>query len=220
MKISQETIALLKNFASINGNLVVKQGNVLSTVSPGKNILSLATVAETFPQEFAIYDLNQLLGLFTFGSDQEVEIEDRGITVVTPTGGKLAFFYSDPSVVTASPYKALDIDSVFTFQLSADEIGNILRSASIFSAPTVSIISNGTDVTLKVGDPANPTANFYETTLTTDSAPTFDARLKVENLKVIMGDYTVAVGKKKALHFKNNSRDLEYWLAMEPSSVV
>lgn len=220
MKISQETITLLKNFAGINGNLVVKQGNVLSTVSAGKNILALANVSESFPSEFAIYDLNELLGLFTFDTDQEVEIGDNGITVVDADGDKLRYFYADPSVVTASPYKALDIDPVFTFNLSASGISKIQRAASIFSAPTISIVSDGSSVTLKVGDPANASANFYEKTITTESAPTFDARLKVENLKVIAGDYTVAVGKKKALHFKSNSRDLEYWLAMEPSSVV
>lgn len=219
MKISHETLTLLKNFAGINGNLVVKQGNVLSTVSAGKNILALANLSESFPREFAIYDLNSLLGLLTLMEDQDVEFNEASIHI-SKDGSEFEYFYSDPSVVTASPYKALDIDPVFTFDLSAADITMIQRAASIVSASTISIVSDGNSVTLKVGDPANAAANSYKKTLTTDQAPVFDARLKVENLKVITDDYTVAVGKKKALHFKSTSRDLDYWLAMEPTSTI
>ncbi len=219
MKISHETLTLLKNFAGINGNLVVKQGNVISTVSAGKNILALANITESFPREFAIYDLNSLLGLLTLMEDQDVEFNDASIHI-SKDGSEFEYFYSDASVVTASPYKALDIDPVFTFVLTAADITMIQRAASIVSASTISIVSDGNSVTLKVGDPANSAANSYKKTLTTDHAPVFDARLKVENLKVITDDYTVAVGKKKALHFKSNSRDIDYWLAMEPTSSV
>lgn len=219
MKISHETLTLLKNFAGINGNLVVKQGNVLSTVSAGKNILALANITESFPREFAIYDLNSLLGLLTLMEDQDVEFNDASIHI-SKDGSEFEYFYSDASVVTASPYKALDIDPVFTFVLTAADITMIQRAASIVSASTISIVSDGNTVTLMVGDPNRSGANSYKKTLTTDQAPVFDARLKVENLKVITDDYTVAVGKKKALHFKSNSRDIHYWLAMEPTSSV
>jgi hypothetical protein len=193
---------------------------VLSTVSAGKNILALANISESFQREFAIYDLNSFLGLLTLMEDQDVEFNEAGINI-SKDGSEFKYFYSDPSVVTASPYKSLDIDPVFTFNLSAAEITMIQRAASIVSATTVSIVSDGVTVTLMVGDPSNTAANSYKKTLTTDAnPPAFDARLKVENLKVITDDYTVAVGKKKALHFKSNSRDLQYWLAMEPASTV
>lgn len=220
MKISQETLTLLKNFAGINGNLAVKTGSVVSTVSAGKNIVSLATITESFPRDFSIYDLNSLLGLLTLMEDQEVEFGETSIRI-SKDGNEFEYYYSDPSVVTASPYKALEIDPVFEFTLTAADITMIQRAASIVSAPTVSIVSDGTSVSLKVGDPANAASNSYRKSMTVDGdAPVFDARLRVENLKVITDDYTVAIGKKKALHFKSKSRDLEYWLAMEPSSVV
>lgn len=220
MKISHETLTLLKNFAGINGNLAVKSGNVISTVSAGKNILALATINENFPRDFSIYDLNSLLGLLTLMEDQDVEFNDSSIHI-SNDGAEFEYFYSDPSVVTASPYKALDIDPVFTFTLTASEITMIQRAASIVSAPTVSLVSDGNSVVLKVGDPSNAASNSYRKTMTVEgSAPAFDARLKIENLKVIADDYTVSVGKKKALHFKSKSRNLEYWLAMEPTSTI
>ena len=53
MKISNDTIEVLKNFAGINTNILVREGNSLSTISTGKNIFAKAEVKETFPKEFA-----------------------------------------------------------------------------------------------------------------------------------------------------------------------
>lgn len=220
MKISQETLTLLKNYATINGNLTVRQGNVLSTVSAGKNILSLATIAESFPRDFSIYDLGSLLGLLTLMENQDVEFNESGIRI-SSDDSEFDYFYSDPSVVTSSPYKALDIDPVYNFVLRASDISMLQRAASIVSASTISIVSDGSTIVLKVGDPSNNSANSYTKRLATvTDAPVFDVRLKVENLKVLSDDYDVAVGKKKALHFKSQTRAIEYWLAVDPTSTI
>ena len=50
MKLSEHTISVLKNYANINQNLVVKEGNELLTMSSMKNIVAKATVAESFPR--------------------------------------------------------------------------------------------------------------------------------------------------------------------------
>lgn len=219
MKISNDTLALLKNFASINTNILVRQGSVLSTVSEGKNILARATVAETFPRELAVYDLNNLLALLSLWEEHEIDFEEASM-FLRKDGQEFEYGYADPSVVTAAPDKTLEIDPFFTFTLTAADISMVQKAASILSAPTMSIVSKGGKVTLTVSDPSNPRANAYRKELTTTDVGDFDCRLKVENLKVIGDDYTVALGRKKAMHFKHSSKDLEYWLAMEPSSVV
>ena len=68
MKLSNGTVTVLKNFSTINQNLVIKAGNKISTMSAMKNIIAKATVEETFPREIAIYD----------GPDGETYIEKRG----------------------------------------------------------------------------------------------------------------------------------------------
>ena len=47
MKLSNHTTSVLKNFATINQNLVIKEGNEMSTMSAMKNIIARATVEET-----------------------------------------------------------------------------------------------------------------------------------------------------------------------------
>ena len=61
MKLSDNTINLLKNFKEINQSILFKKGNKLRTISVMKNILAEATVSEDFPKDFGIYDLNQYL---------------------------------------------------------------------------------------------------------------------------------------------------------------
>ena len=58
MKISKYTMNMLKNFSDINMSIEVKAGNTLRTVSVQKNILAESAVEETFPQDFAIYELS------------------------------------------------------------------------------------------------------------------------------------------------------------------
>ena len=63
MRLSKDTVEVLKNFSTINQCILVKEGNKLRTISTMKNILAEADVSEVFPSEFGIYDLNEFLGV-------------------------------------------------------------------------------------------------------------------------------------------------------------
>ena len=72
MKLSDNVISILKNFAGINNSILVKQGNKLRTISVAKNILAEAEIQEEFPRDFAIYDLNQLLNILSTYSNPDL----------------------------------------------------------------------------------------------------------------------------------------------------
>ena len=61
MKLSEHTQSVLKNFATINQNLVIKKGKTLMTMSAMKNIIAKAEVEEEFTQDVPIYNLNEFL---------------------------------------------------------------------------------------------------------------------------------------------------------------
>ena len=73
MKLSDNTLNLLKNFSSINPSLLFKQGNSLRTMSVAKNILAEVEITEEFPNDFAIYDLNQFLNTLNLHKDPELD---------------------------------------------------------------------------------------------------------------------------------------------------
>ena len=73
MKISDNTKDVLKNFSTINSGIRVKEGNKLETISNMKNILAVATVSESFPTNFSIYNLPEFLGATSLLEDPEFE---------------------------------------------------------------------------------------------------------------------------------------------------
>ena len=218
MKISNDTLSLLKNFASVNTNILVRQGNTLSTVSAGKNIFARATVAETFDREFAIYDLNSLLGLLTLMEDTEVNFGDESITV-SKDRSLFEYYYSDPEIIVGAPDKQIEVDEFFTFDLSAEDLNMIQKAAGITAAPMMSVIANGSNATITVGDPATPKSNSFKQVIA-ETDKTFAAHLQIENLKVLPGDYRVIISQKKVIHMINTKTDVKYWLALHQSSEV
>ena len=67
MELTDSTVNILKNYATINPNIVVTEGNTLKTISVARNVLSQVTVEESFPQGFGIYDLNEFLNSLKSG---------------------------------------------------------------------------------------------------------------------------------------------------------
>ena len=103
---------ILKNFATINTNLLFRSGNSVATINAPKSIFARATVKETFPKEVAIYDLNSLLQLLTFADDQEIEFGEKSLTVTNEVG-RFEYFYWEPSLIIAAPTKNIEVDEVF-----------------------------------------------------------------------------------------------------------
>lgn len=215
MKLSKETVALFKNFAGINSNLLLKSGSKLATISAQKNVMADATVAETFP-DFAIYDLNEFLGAMSLFDDPDLDFQEKYVSI-SQGSMKIKFFAADASVLVA-PQKAITFPEVeINFTISADKLQMINRTASVLRAADVSIVGDGSSVTAVVGDKKNATGNsFSEPVGTTDKS--FKVNLKVENLKMLPGDYAVSISSKKISRFQSTSSDLVYYVAVEADS--
>jgi hypothetical protein len=215
MKLSKETVALFKNFAGINSNLLLKSGNKLSTISAQKNVMSDATVSETFP-DFGIYDLNEFLGAMSLFDDPDLDFQDKYVSI-SQGSMKIKFFAADAAVLTA-PQKAITFpEAEVNFSITSQMLNMIQKTASVLRSPDVSIVGDGSTITAVVGDKKNATGNsFSEPVGTTDK--TFKVNLKVENLKMLPGDYAVSISSKKISRFKSTSSDLVYYVAVEADS--
>ena len=217
MKLSTETISVLKNFSTINANLMVKAGSSLSTMSAMKNIVAKADVSEEFPSDFAIYDLNEFLSALSLFGKPDLEFgNDFVIITEEGTSKSLKYWFSDPSVVT-TPSKEISMPSTeLTFNLSSDTLNEITKAAAVIGVPDMAL-SGGK---LMVTDKKNSTANAYETSLDGGDmiAAEYKFWFKVENLKVMPGAYDVEVSSKKISHFTNTKLGVQYWIALEPES--
>ena len=192
-------------------------GNTLSTMSAAmKNIVAQAEVTEKFPQEFAIYDLNEFLSALSLFEEPELNFQEQYVTITQEGSRKnLKYWFSDPEVVT-TPSKAIVMPSTeVTFNLSSDTLSEIQKAAAVIGAPDMAL-TNGS---LMVTDKKNDTANAYDTELgVNETDAEYKFWFKVENLKLMSGSYDVEVSSKSISHFTNSAVGVEYWIALEPES--
>ena len=218
MKIGKDTIEVLKNFSSINPNLVIEPGNKVSTIAEAKNVMAVAEVNETFPKQFGIYDLNEFLSVLSLVDDPDLVFGDDKVSIVD--GGKeIEYRYADTSILT-SPQKEVQMPEVnLNVNLTNDVISNIRRAGSALNHPVVSLEPNGQNVLVVVKDPENPTANKYVEAVGTSDITNYDFQFLISNLKLVPGDYEVSVSSKLISHWKCiNNKLVEYWIALEKNS--
>ena len=221
MKLSEHTVDVLKNFASINQNLVIKEGSTLTTMSAMKNIVAKAEVEESFDKEVAIYDLNEFLASISLFTNPVLEFNEGFVTIKEENNPKnsLKYFYSDPSVVT-SPNKTITMPSKeVSFKLNGDNLTKLKRAAGVIGAPDLVLEKKNADVFLTVKDKKNDTANTFSIDVdTVADGSDFKFFFKVENLKLMDGDYDVDISSKNISHLASSNKDVEYWVALEPES--
>ena len=222
MKLSEHTISVLKNFASINQNLVIKEGSELQTMSAMKNIVARSGVEESFPKEVAIYDLNEFLAALSLFSSPILDFADQYVTIKEESNpcNSLKYFYSDPSVVQ-SPSKTITMPSEdVTFELSSGDLSKMKKASAVIGAPDM-VLENTNEPfksILNAIDKKNDTANNYSLDISTNGDGQFKFYFKVENLKLMDGSYDVSVSFRNISNFKSKNSDVEYWIALEPES--
>ena len=225
MNLSNETVSVLKNFATINQNLVIKEGSNISTMSAMKNIIASAEVKESFPLDFAIYDLNEFLAALSLFEKPDLDFH-KDFVVMTEsgsTGKSLKYWYSDPSVVT-TPTKEISMpESEVSFTLENDMLINVQKAAAVIGAPDMALEAMSSGVALlKVTDKKNATANDYAVQVDINNQDGKDLPykfwFKVENLRLLSGSYGVEVSSKNISRFVNTNVDIQYWIALEPES--
>ena len=218
MKLSDSTLSLLKNFSTINQSILFKQGTRLRTISVMKNILAEATIAEEFPKDFGIYDLNQYLNGLALHNNPELNFEADNYVVIKEGRSRSKYFFADPSVIITPPEKSIDLPSEdVTFDLSTDQLDKLLKAAAIYQLPDLAVVGGNGVVKVVVRDKKNDTSNDFAITVGETDA-TFSFNFKVENIKILPGTYSVVVSQKLLSRFTNKNQDLVYYIALEPDS--
>ena len=228
MKLSSQTQSLLKSFAGINSNLLIRAGNGLATRNATGSIQARATVDETFPRNLAIYDLNQLLGLISVSSDPDIEFFETHLTITSATGGVIKYFYAEESLIKSVPENEPEVNKVFSFSLTNNDMNVIQKTASIVAATTLSVVSSNGYATLLINDPKNNTSNSYSKSLG-ESDIDFTMRVTIDNIRPIVDDtYAVTIGqvvakngiKVPVFRFSSENRNLRYLIAADTNSKI
>lgn len=216
MKLSKNTVTLLKNYAAINSNLLIKSGSKLETISGQKSIIAEATVEETFPIDFGIYDLNEFLSALSVFTDPDLTFSNS-VAVIKEGNSEIKYYASAPEVLTTPKKSIVFPGTDVEFSLSAETLASVLKTASILRAADVAFIGDGSELKLQVGDKKNVTANTYCVTIGQTSS-NFRVNLKIDNLKFIPDAYDVSISSQKISRFVAKNSNLTYFVAVESDS--
>lgn len=220
MKLSDDTINVLKNFSGINQSLQFKAGNTLRTISPLKTIFVEATVGETFSKEFALYDLNKLLAKVSLYKGADVSFGDDKITIATENKKKSDYIkYCSPKVIVTPPEKTISLGVAdCTFNLSQEDIDWMKKSAGISGSPNFIFESDGETVHFIATDVKDDASDQSKIEIGEGNGTKFRVVMKVENFKLMDGSYEVSIAKKGLACFKHTSVAITYFIAIEAAS--
>ena len=220
MELKDSTLSVLKNYASINPNIVIQQGNTIKTMTEARNVLSSATLDEDFPQEFGIYDLNEFLGVINLVGEPRLAFEQDYVVVTDSSNrSRVKYFFSDPEMLT-TPTKDVKMPPAdVSFTLDQDTLNRIKRAASTLGHSELSITGKDGVLSLSVIDSQNATSNAFSIDVSGEFAgDNFNFIFNIANLKMIPGDYEVGISSKLISHFVNKEVGIQYWIALEKTS--
>lgn len=216
MKLSENTLNILKNFSAINPSILVKEGNVLSTISQQKSIYAKVTVEESFPRQFAIYELSKFLGVLSLFRDPEIELGENQMTIKS---GKqsLNYTYADPSMIVSPPEKEITMpEPDIEFNVTQEELQKIVRAAGVLQLPEIAAIGNGSSMTFSAINSKNPSADTFNVDLGS-TGKTFKMIFKTENIiKLLSTNYNVKISSKGIALFTSDT--ISYYVPTESNS--
>jgi hypothetical protein len=217
MYLTTETVSILKNLATINQSILIKPGQQLRTISPMKTILCEAEITETFSREVAIYDLNQFLNCLSLVPGAEIQLEETALRIANDTQSIL-YRYSEPAVINSPPDKSILLPSEdVCVVLKEDDIISLTKASAVLQIPDISFVGDKENIVATVNDKKNSGSNSFTVDLG-ETESEFKFNIKIENLKLIPGDYDVVFSAKNLARFTNHSRPIVYHIALEPDS--
>ena len=219
MKISENTLSVLKNFSAINSGLVLQKGNVQKTISPEKSILVEVEIEDAIPSQFGIYDLNQFLGNVSTLGNPDLSFTENSVMM---NDGDIAFnYYScSPNLIVSPPDKELKLKQTdVSFTLTNAILSKLLRLASMNNLTHLSVVGKNGEIRLQTHEKANDTSNSASFKLNDYNGDDFIASFRVDNIKLVPGDYDVEIQLGAFAKFVATSgvfKDkIKYFIALE-----
>ena len=218
--LSKKTLDVLKNFSTINSSIVFRKGSTVRTISNAENILAKFTGEEVFPTDFAIYDLSQFLSGISLFNDPQLEFTSNDFVSIRGGRTSAKYYFSDPEITLKSaPEKNVNFPGAdLQFSLTGDDLIALQKASAVYGLPDLTFQSEeGLDtIKLILRDKENDTSNTYDLAVAGCSTGTYSLDVKIENIRLLPGDYSVKVSKHLISEWTNANVDLTYYIALEP----
>jgi len=220
MELSEKTLTVLRNYATINPNVVINEGDEIKTISEAKNVLSSAKLDVQFPKTFGIYDLSEFLSVLSLVNSPRLTFEDNYVLVGDSSGRtRIKYFYSDIDILTVPSKDIVMPECEVSFSFDKETLSRVKRAASVLGHNEMSLTVVDHVLVLSVIDQNDKTSNVFSIDVDgTYNDPNFSFVFNISNLKMVEDDYRVDISSKLISHFVNDESGIQYWVALEKSS--
>lgn len=220
MELTEKTLTVLKNYATINPNVVINNGNVIKTISEAKNVLSTAEVDVEFPKQVGIYDLSEFLSVLSLVDSPRLTFEDNNFLISDGSGRtRIKYFYSDIDMLTVPSKDIIMPECEVSFSLDRETLTRVKRAASVLGHTEMSLSVVNDVLQLSVIDQNDKTSNVFSIDVDGEyKDANFNFVFNIANLKMVDDDYRVDISSKLISHFVNEISGIQYWVALEKTS--
>lgn len=227
MKLSAKTIDILKYYSTLSPSILIREGNVLRTRNQAKTIASKAILSESFPEEFVIYSIPELLKTLNLFNEPDIEFNQSHM-VITEGSLKVRYMYSSTELYTNYPedkdFVPSDVNWSMIVKLDKTELSNLQKASNVLNLNTVSFTKDGIVVYSDKNKDSNNFKMGYTVPLefTGDVPDLFEINFPSVNLDVYAGNYELDFfcGRRSGVKLTNTEDAVTVWLASNPSSIV
>jgi hypothetical protein len=216
---SKNTLSILKNFSSLNSNLLIKPGDVIKTITPSKNGMAIAKVDEKFDVEFGIWDLNKFLGVISLFSTPTFDFGQKSMKIKNGGNSVVNYYYSEPRLLSVPTKDVIMPEVNVSITMTDKQFSELQKAASVMQLSDLSFTTDNGQIVAMVSDLGDPTTNTYKVVVEEKYNGTeFLFNFKMENIKILPGDYKINFAKNVVGEFVHKTISLTYWFAMEANT--
>lgn len=226
MKLSPETIGILKNFSLVNPSIRLSPGNLIMTKNFHGSIYAEHEGKDTIDATYDIFDLAGFLNVLSIAPEgSEISLSaDKSEIEIESDRVKLKYPLADSSArITVPAKRAIFPQGNVSFELTSEDYQQLMKATRTLGATTITIESDpagkiAINAYNKSIDP-NFEKPVYKVLFSDYDGPTFKYIISLDNLLIQSGTYQVelwANGDRYAVFFKSAASS--YIIAVELKS--
>jgi hypothetical protein len=221
--LTDRTLSILKNFSSISQSILIRRGNVLSTVnSLPPSLYARAEIEQTFPEQCAIYDLPKFLSAVSMFDQPQLDFQQTHFVIsdVSDDKQKIKFTYAEPAMITNAPLDIKRVPHIAQIKLRSEQFKKLIRAASVLQLSHV-IITNDRITATNIKDRTSDKFDI-EFDKIEQLPDTTSIVIRIEHLiKLMAQSYLIEIvlnEKTKGARFLADS--MLYYIALEVDSTL
>lgn len=219
MKLTKETLSVMKNFAAINPSLRLTPGNFIMTKSVNGVAYAEATIADEIDSELNIYDLPNFLSILgQLGEGSDINLSN-GEIVIQNGRAKVNLPDAESSVIVVPKQRLRMPPADVEFDLKAEDLAEILKISRAVGADRIAITNRDDHIVIDafaVEDGDNARTRYSLTVCPYEGTNNFSFVINLENVSVVVADYKINISSKGAAQFQGINT--AYVFVLETSS--